>query len=103
MYTLYIFDESRSVTAIPSAGFLGAWNGYVFGMYSPQPYTPLPCISPPSFPPINYFVSLVCGNMLMEANTCVICSGAPGMLAKGIWWTILLAAAFAVGGWAVIA
>jgi hypothetical protein len=42
MYTLYIFDQSRSVTAIPSAGYLGSYNGYVFGMYEPQPYTPLP-------------------------------------------------------------
>jgi hypothetical protein len=42
MYTLYIFDQSRSITAIPSAGYLGSYNGYVFGMYEPQPYTPLP-------------------------------------------------------------
>jgi len=42
MYTLYIFDDSRPVTAIPSAGVLGGFVGYVFGMYQPQSYTPLP-------------------------------------------------------------
>jgi len=46
MYTLYIFDANRSVTAIPSAGYLGSYIGYVFGMYEPQAYTPLPSISP---------------------------------------------------------
>lgn len=45
MYTLYIFDEKRGVTAIPSAGFLGSYIGYVFGMYEPQAYTPLPSIT----------------------------------------------------------
>jgi hypothetical protein len=43
MYTLFVFDESRSVTAIPSAGILGSFIGFVFGMYQPQAYTPLPC------------------------------------------------------------
>jgi len=80
MYTLYIFDQSRSVTAIPSAGYLGSYNGYVFGMYEPQPYTPLP------------------------TNTCVICSNAPAtLLPKGIWWSLGLAAAAVLGGLRVIA
>jgi hypothetical protein len=42
MYTLYIFDSSREVTDVPSAGILGNFNGYLFGMYEPQSYTPLP-------------------------------------------------------------
>jgi hypothetical protein len=42
MYTLYIFDESRSVTAIPQAGILGSYLGFAFGLYQPQAYTPLP-------------------------------------------------------------
>jgi len=45
MYTLYIFDESRAVTAIPQAGYLGSYLGYAFGLYQPQPYTPLPSTS----------------------------------------------------------
>ena len=61
MYTLYIFDQSRSVTAIPSAGFLGAWNGYVFGMYSSQPYTALPCMSP-------YLMDCSCVFLVDDAN-----------------------------------
>ena len=42
MYTLHIYDKSRSVSAIPSAGFLGSYIGFVFGLYQSQPYTPLP-------------------------------------------------------------
>ena len=42
MYTLYIFDETRAVTAIPQAGYLGSYLGFAFGLYQPQPYTPLP-------------------------------------------------------------
>ncbi|KAH0833702.1 hypothetical protein FOPE_03452 [Fonsecaea pedrosoi] len=40
-YTLIIHDSSKDVTDIPSAGFLGAFEQYVFGMYTGQPYTPL--------------------------------------------------------------
>ncbi|KIW25345.1 uncharacterized protein PV07_08532 [Cladophialophora immunda] len=40
-YTLIIHDSSQDVTDIPSAGFLGAFEQYVFGMYTGQPYTPL--------------------------------------------------------------
>jgi len=40
-YTLLIYDEASAVTAVPSAGYLAAFNGFQFGMYTPQPYTPL--------------------------------------------------------------
>ena len=40
-YTLVIYDASKDVTAIPSAGYLGTFDQYFFGMYTPQPYTPL--------------------------------------------------------------
>lgn len=46
MYTLYIFDANRSVTAVPSAGYLGSFLGYAFGLYEPQAYTPLPSNPP---------------------------------------------------------
>jgi len=78
MYTLYIFDESRAVTAIPQAGILGSYLGFAFGMYQPQPYTPLP------------------------TNTCVICSDARTLLPKGIWWSLGIGAAFVLGGWRVL-
>lgn len=39
-YTLIIYDaaEPAGVSATPRAGYLGAFNQYTFGMYSPQPY-----------------------------------------------------------------
>ncbi|KAI4249254.1 MAG: hypothetical protein L6R40_000712 [Gallowayella cf. fulva] len=40
-YTLIIHDASKDITAIPQAGHLGAYNQFQFGMYTPQPYTPL--------------------------------------------------------------
>ncbi|KAL8715057.1 MAG: hypothetical protein Q9220_001014 [cf. Caloplaca sp. 1 TL-2023] len=40
-YTLVIHDASKDITAIPVAGHLGAYNQFQFGMYTPQPYTPL--------------------------------------------------------------
>jgi hypothetical protein len=40
-YTLIIFDAAGSVTEAASAGYLAPFNSFIFGMYSPQPYTPL--------------------------------------------------------------
>ncbi|KAL8861517.1 MAG: hypothetical protein Q9178_002041 [Gyalolechia marmorata] len=40
-YTLIIHDASKDITAVPQAGHLGAYNQFQFGMYTPQPYTPL--------------------------------------------------------------
>lgn len=34
-YTLIIHDASQDVTDVPSAGFLAAYNQYIFGMYTP--------------------------------------------------------------------
>lgn len=39
-YTLLIYDADLSVSATPRAGYLGAYSGFTFGMYTPQPYTP---------------------------------------------------------------
>ncbi|KAH3938844.1 hypothetical protein HBH70_060320 [Parastagonospora nodorum] len=39
-YTLIIYDAESSVTAAPRAGYLGAFNQFTFGMYTPQPYVP---------------------------------------------------------------
>ncbi len=52
-YTLVIFDADASVTDTPDAGYLGTFEGFTFGMYTPQPYTPLasagsaPAAAPP--------------------------------------------------------
>lgn len=40
-YTLVIHDAARDPTQIAAAGDLGAFNQFRFGMYTPQPYTPL--------------------------------------------------------------
>lgn len=34
-YTLIIHDAAKDVTDVPSAGYLGAYEQYVFGMYTP--------------------------------------------------------------------
>lgn len=39
-YTLLIYDAESSVTAAPRAGYLGVFNQFTFGMYTPQPYVP---------------------------------------------------------------
>lgn len=40
-YTLIIYDAEKEVTSTPSAGYLDTFNQFTFGMYIPQPYTPL--------------------------------------------------------------
>lgn len=40
-YTLMIHDAAKDVDATPQAGYLGTWEQFTFGMYLPQPYTPL--------------------------------------------------------------
>jgi len=40
-YTLIIYDASKEITAIPSAGYLGTFEQLVFGMYTrKQLFTP---------------------------------------------------------------
>jgi hypothetical protein len=40
-YTLIIHDAAKDVSATASPGYLGTWKQFTFGMYSPQPYTPM--------------------------------------------------------------
>jgi hypothetical protein len=40
-YTMYIYDQSSNVSAVPHAGYLATFE-YPFGMYIPQSYTPWP-------------------------------------------------------------
>ncbi|POS85113.1 hypothetical protein EPUL_002781 [Erysiphe pulchra] len=40
-YTLIIHDSDSSMNAVAQPGLLAVFNQYTFGMYSPQPYTPL--------------------------------------------------------------
>ncbi|CAI7662510.1 unnamed protein product [Penicillium glandicola] len=41
-YTLIVYDSTKEISDTASAGYLSSQDGgYVFGMYTPQPYTPL--------------------------------------------------------------
>jgi hypothetical protein len=40
-YTLIIYDADAAITDTPQAGYLGTFSQFSFGMYTPQPYTPL--------------------------------------------------------------
>jgi len=71
-YTLIIHDSSKDITDVPSAGFLAAFEQYVFGMYTPQAYTPL-----------NEF-------------TCATCNGALSAHEKQALGVILMTAAITV-------
>lgn len=39
-YTLVVWDAAQPISATPKAGYLGAQQQFIFGMYTPQPYTP---------------------------------------------------------------
>lgn len=36
-----IYDANSEPTTVPSAGYLGSYSNLQFGIYTPQPYTPL--------------------------------------------------------------
>ncbi|KAF8865825.1 hypothetical protein BDZ45DRAFT_683818 [Acephala macrosclerotiorum] len=40
-YTLVIYDAASGISATAEAGYLAVYDSYTFGMYTPQPYTPL--------------------------------------------------------------
>ncbi|KAF5879228.1 uncharacterized protein Bfra_006434 [Botrytis fragariae] len=40
-YTLIIYDAESSISATSEPGYLSVYDTYAFGMYTPQPYTPL--------------------------------------------------------------
>ncbi|KAJ5473374.1 hypothetical protein N7475_002940 [Penicillium sp. IBT 31633x] len=56
-YTLIIYDASKEIGDIASAGHLSSQNGYPFGMYAPQSYTPL-----------NEFHCATCSGALSETT-----------------------------------
>lgn len=41
MYHIIVYDAESSQSAAPEAGYLAAYAGFQFGMYTGQPYTPL--------------------------------------------------------------
>ncbi|KAL7905796.1 hypothetical protein GGI35DRAFT_123222 [Trichoderma velutinum] len=42
MYTLIIKDSDAAISSIPDPGYLGTFNTFTFGLYTPQPYVPFP-------------------------------------------------------------
>ncbi|KAJ5696513.1 hypothetical protein N7536_006925 [Penicillium majusculum] len=61
-YTLIVYDASKDIDDTASAGHLSSQNGgYVFGMYTPQPYTPL-----------NQFKCATCSGALSETSRLAI-------------------------------
>jgi len=40
-YTLIIYDAASSISATAQPGYMSVYDSYVFGMYTPQPYTDL--------------------------------------------------------------
>ncbi|KAG0156418.1 hypothetical protein PDIDSM_3596 [Penicillium digitatum] len=61
-YTLIIYDASREINDPARAGYLSSQNGgYVFGMYTPQPYTPL-----------NEFKCATCSGALSDTSRLAI-------------------------------
>ncbi|KAJ5400588.1 hypothetical protein N7465_011077 [Penicillium sp. CMV-2018d] len=61
-YTLIVYDASKDIKDTASAGYLSSQNGgYVFGMYTPQPYTPL-----------NQFKCATCSGALSETSRLAI-------------------------------
>ncbi|KIV83196.1 hypothetical protein PV11_05246 [Exophiala sideris] len=71
-YTLVVYDAASEVTDVASAGYLAAYDQYIFGMYTGQPYTPL-----------NEF-------------KCATCSGALSMHEKQAIGVLLMTAAVTV-------
>ncbi|CAG8909001.1 unnamed protein product [Penicillium egyptiacum] len=61
-YTLIVYDADKDIGDAASAGHLSSQNGgYVFGMYTPQPYTPL-----------NEFKCATCSGALSETSRLAI-------------------------------
>lgn len=41
LYTLIVKDSDAEMSDSPEAGYLGVYSGFTFGLYAPQPYTPM--------------------------------------------------------------
>lgn len=59
-YTLLIYDAESSVSAAPRAGFLGVFNTFQFGMYTPKPYTP--------YNGKHLYLNSICCNILIRSR-----------------------------------
>lgn len=76
-YTLIIHDAAKDISAAPQAGYLGVVNQFTFGMYTPQPYTPL-----------NEFKCVTCNSAmtLVEKQTLLALVGMASLTAISFGW-----------------
>ncbi|KAL8702809.1 MAG: hypothetical protein Q9201_004025 [Fulgogasparrea decipioides] len=71
-YTLVIHDASKDITAVPVAGHLDTYDQFFFGMYTPQPYTPLSGKTSPCYPRDHIHPDIPA----TDGWRCATCSGA---------------------------
>lgn len=76
-YTLIIHDAAKDISAAPQAGYLGVVNQFTFGMYTPQPYTPL-----------NEFKCVTCNSAmtLVEKQTLLALVGMASLTVVSFGW-----------------
>ena len=76
-YTLIVYDAAKSVSATASPGYLGTYQQFTFGMYSPQPYTPL-----------SDYVCATCSGAMsaMERQTWGFLAGMVGITILSFTW-----------------
>lgn len=76
-YTLLIYDADSSISATPQAGYLGVYDQFTFGMYTPQPYTPM-----------ADFVCATCNsaNSMMDRHTWKFLLGMAAMTVLSFGW-----------------
>ncbi|KAH8596848.1 hypothetical protein B0O99DRAFT_618782 [Bisporella sp. PMI_857] len=78
-YTLIIYDAASSISATPQAGYLSTFNTFTFGMYVPQPYTPL-----------DEFVCITCSGALgdMERRALGMVIGVSAITILSFTWFV---------------
>lgn len=76
-YTLIVYDALSDISATPQAGYLGVADSFTFGMYTPQPYTPL-----------ADFQCVTCNSAmtLMERQTLLALVGMASLTAISFGW-----------------
>ncbi|CAK1359958.1 hypothetical protein CB0940_06076 [Cercospora beticola] len=75
-YTLIIHDAAKDVTDRAQAGYLGTYDQFTFGMYSPQPYTPM----------ADYVCATCNGASSLEKQTWIALLGMVGVTVVTFGW-----------------
>ncbi|KAF2209563.1 hypothetical protein CERZMDRAFT_4262, partial [Cercospora zeae-maydis SCOH1-5] len=75
-YTLIIHDAAKDVTDRAQAGYLGTYDQFTFGMYTPQPYTPM----------VDYVCATCNGASTLEKQTWIALLGMVGVTVVTFGW-----------------